>query len=64
MKAILALVLVGLCSCAKLAETPKDYLNHPAMDLTKRSTPDKSEKYTILGNQNGAATGGCATCAK
>jgi hypothetical protein len=59
----LALALTNM-NCSSMQEVDQSLVNHPAMDLHTRLTPERSSYLTILdGNSQGKAVGGCLTCA-
>lgn len=53
-----------LLSCSKLAKVNKSYVNHPSMDLNRRSTHQVTSQVTVLGDGRIGSQAGCLTCAK
>ncbi len=50
--------------CASMADVERGYLNHPAMDLTARLTPDPAPALSPLGDLSAASgSGACFVCA-
>jgi hypothetical protein len=60
------LILIGplLYSCANLKNTRKGFINHPAMSLEKRQTPQINQNINRLCANGSFSSGGCTTCAK
>ncbi|MBF0209178.1 MAG: hypothetical protein HQK53_20150 [Oligoflexia bacterium] len=55
---------VGCAQLTSLGNVERGRLNHPAMDLRRRGTPEATTDFTLLGNDRGRGSVGCSTCAK
>lgn len=64
MKFFLMITFLSGLSCSKLARVNKSYVNHPSMDLSKRSTHQVTSQVTVLGDGRIGSQAGCLTCAK
>jgi uncharacterized protein YceK len=56
-------LLLLLSGCASLAEMDQSLVNHPAMDLHTRLTPERASYLTILDNNSQGKASGCLNCA-